>query len=100
MKDPRGEEFGLPERRETRIGDRVRFAAVDVFLPGPGGASLIPEATEFDGMVVEFSDSGPRTRAFAVVEVVRKQMMVVPVGKLERIASPAGDEAQYGEDRQ
>lgn len=81
---------GLPDSGETQIGDRVRFAVADVFLPGPGSAVLHDE-TELDGTVVEFSDSGARTRAYAVIEVIRKQMMVVPVEKLTRMAnSPDG----------
>lgn len=74
---------------ETQIGDFVRFAVADVFLPGPGSGPLLSaDETELDGTVVEFSDSGARTRAFAVVEVVRKQMVVVPVEKLSRVTGP------------
>ncbi|HWC95650.1 MAG TPA: hypothetical protein VG456_02840 [Candidatus Sulfopaludibacter sp.] len=76
----------MNDSRETQIGDHVRFAAADVFLPGPGGGSSISgDAAELDGTVIEFSDSGSKPRAFAVVEVVRRQMMVVPVDKLQSI---------------
>jgi hypothetical protein len=75
--------------RVTQIGDHVRFAAVDVFLPGTG-AGAAPDSEELDGTVVEFSDSGDRKRAFALVEVVRRQLMVVPVEKLHRVAGPSG----------
>jgi hypothetical protein len=82
MNDP----SGLPGSGETEIGDHVRFALADVFLPGPGGGPLFAgEEAELDGTVVEFSDSGDTNRAYAVVEVIRKQMMVVPVEKLERV---------------
>jgi hypothetical protein len=71
------------------IGDRVRFALADVFLPGPDvGTPPSSEMTELDGTLIEFSDSGSRTKAFAVVEVVRKQLIVVPVEKLEYVAGP------------
>jgi len=71
-------------KRETQVGDRVRFAAADIFLSGPGGLNPL-DAAELEGTVVEFSDSGSRTRAYAVVEVVRTQMMVVPVEKLASV---------------
>lgn len=72
-----------------KIGDRVRFALADIFLPGPElGGSPASEMTELDGTLIEFSDSGSKTKAFAVVEVVRKQMIVVPVEKLECVAGP------------
>jgi hypothetical protein len=45
-------------------------------------APLAP-GTEVDGMIVSFSDSGSKPQAFAVVEVVRKQTLIVPVEKLE-----------------
>ncbi|SPE40610.1 conserved hypothetical protein [Candidatus Sulfopaludibacter sp. SbA3] len=87
MKDDDGES-GLTEGCETQIGDRVRFAAADVFLPGPGGVlTPVSDVSQLDGTVIEFSDSGSRLRAFAVIEVVSKQMMVVPVEKLERLVS-------------
>jgi hypothetical protein len=34
------------------------------------------------GLIVDFSDSGPQRRAFAVVELENGQQMVVPVDKL------------------
>jgi hypothetical protein len=75
-----------------KIGDRVRFALADVFLPGPEvGAAPSSEMTETVGTLIEFSDSGPKTKAFAVVEVVRRQLIVVPVEKLEYAASPGED---------
>ena len=71
------------------IGDHVRFALADVFLPGPEpGGPFGAEATELDGTLIEFSDSGIRPKAFAVIEVVRKQLMVVPVEKLKLVAGP------------
>jgi hypothetical protein len=68
----------------------VRFERCDAFLPGPD--ELLPAPTDqIEGVVVGFSDSGTRARAFAVVEVVRKQEVVVPIDKL-RVIGPAGEE--------
>jgi hypothetical protein len=64
----------------------VRFQASDVFLPSPGGAlAAIPEETELEGTIIDFSDSGLRSRFFAVIDVVRTQSLIVPVDKLEII---------------
>lgn len=41
-----------------------------------------------EGTVVEFSDSGQRTSFFAVVEVVRRRQIVVPVEKLVVVTPP------------
>lgn len=69
-------------------GDRVRFRARDVFLPSPAGVlSPLPEETELEGTVLDFSDSGEKARYFAVVEVVRTQSLIVPVQKLEAVES-------------
>lgn len=94
LMDHPSEEFGLHEGRETQIGDRVRFAASDVFLPEIGAGSPISTGvTELEGTVIEFSDSGAKKRAYAVVEVVTRQMMVVPVRKLQSVANPPQGEA-------
>jgi len=72
----------------TKVGDRVRFLISDVFLPGPETLFASPEGeTELEGTVVDFSDSGSRTRAFVVVDVIRKQAVVVPLEKLRVISS-------------
>jgi len=64
----------------------VRFQVSDVFLPSSGGAlPSILEETELEGTIVDFSDSGLRSRFFAVIEVVRTQSLIVPVDKLEVI---------------
>jgi hypothetical protein len=39
---------------------------------------------ELEGTIVDFSDSGQRARVFAVIDVIRKQIVVVPVEKLIR----------------
>jgi hypothetical protein len=67
--------------RKTHIGDRVRFSVASIFLPDPEAAVLSP-TSEMEGVIVDFSDSGNARRAFAVVEVVRTETVVVPVNKL------------------
>jgi len=70
----------------TDKGDWVRFRVADVFLPSQEELLSAPSAdTEMEGTIVDFSDSGLKLRAFAVVEVVNKQTMVVPVEKLKLI---------------
>lgn len=76
------------------MGDKVRFALGDVFLPSQETVlAPLPRETELEGTVVDFSDSGADLRVFAVVDVVRKQAVVVPVEKLEVII-PAGPESK------
>ena len=41
-----------------------------------------PLEDEMEGTIVDFSDSGQRPRFFALVDVVRRQTLVVPVDKL------------------
>jgi hypothetical protein len=62
----------------------VQFRVEDVFWPNHEAvfAPLAPE-TEVEGVIVSFSDSGSKAHAFAVVEVVRKQTLIVPVEKLK-----------------
>ena len=56
----------------------------DVFLPNPGGVMIAsPEETELEGTIIDFSDSGPKVRYFAVVEVVKTQSLIVPVERLD-----------------
>lgn len=51
------------------------------------------EETELEGTIVDFSDSGHKTRYFAVIDVVRTQALVVPVERLEVIetSTPEGN---------
>jgi hypothetical protein len=70
----------------TDKGDWVRFRVEDVFLPGQEELLSAPSTgTEMEGAIVDFSDSGLKLRAFAVVDVVNGQTMVVPVEKLKLI---------------
>jgi hypothetical protein len=61
----------------------VRFHLSDVFLPAPEEVCSLPRGeTELEGTIVSFSDSGQRHNYFAVVDVIRKQSVVVAVDKL------------------
>jgi hypothetical protein len=62
----------------------VQFRIADVFLPGPEELFTVPPAqTELEGTVAAFSDSGAIPRFFALVEVVVRRTVVVPVEKLK-----------------
>ena len=58
----------------------------DVFLPSAEEVLALSPATELEGVVIDFSDSGSQARAFAVVDVIRRQNVVVPVEKLQVVA--------------
>jgi hypothetical protein len=61
----------------------VRFRVTDIFLPSQEEVSAaLPSDTPLEGVVVGFSDSGAALRVFAMVEVVRRQTLVVPVDKV------------------
>lgn len=74
----------------VRQGDIVRFHAADVFLPIHDELQrILSLSEELEGTVVDFSDSGMKPRIFAIVEVVTRQTMVVPIAKLHlRSAGP------------
>jgi hypothetical protein len=65
-----------------------------VFLANPEALfkPLSPDS-EVEGTIIDFSDSGSKPRAFAVVEVVSRQTMVIPVERLKLIPA-ASDEGQ------
>lgn len=66
------------------MGDKVRFQVSDVFLPASAGAfPALAGNAEMEGTIVDFSDSGPKSHYFAVIEVVRTQSLIVPVKSLE-----------------
>lgn len=70
----------------------MRFRSADVFMPSPEETfgALAPD-TPLEGVVVSFSDSGSELRVFAVVDVVRRQALVVPVNRMTVVA-PGGSE--------
>ena len=74
------------EDHPTDKGERVRFRISDVFLPSPEDLLMAPEK-ETEGAIVDFSDSGAKPRAFAVVEVDDGQTIVIPVEKLTLVRS-------------
>lgn len=89
--------FDGAERRRgrllTREGDRVHFRISDVFLPRPEDLIIASSAEEeVEGTIVGFSDSGSEPRAFAVVDVVQSQNVVVPTAKLRIVSSSGPDE--------
>jgi hypothetical protein len=70
-------------RSPTEKGDKVSFRVSDVFLPDAAEMQAAwADTAEIDGTIVDFSDSGDASRVFAVVEIVQKQSVVVPVAKL------------------
>ena len=71
----------------------MRFHLSDVFLPTPEevcALSIAEGEAELEGTVVSFSDSGQERNYFAVVDVVRKQSVVVAVEKLDVIPGDEG----------
>jgi hypothetical protein len=78
--------------RKTQIGDRVWFSVASIFLPEPEAAPALSPALEIEGVIVDFSDAGTAARAFAIVEIVRTETVVVPVDKLriESLGIPSG----------
>ena len=69
----------------------MRFRATDIFLPSAEEVLSVSPGEELEGVVVNFSDSGSTSRAFAVVDLIRRQNVVVPVEKLEVVASHSED---------
>jgi len=70
----------------TQKGDRVAFLLSDAFLPEAEEARAGQcREGEVEGTLLDFSDSGDVERAFAVVEVIERQTMVVPVEKLRAL---------------
>jgi hypothetical protein len=54
--------------------------------PQEGPLGGLPANAEIEGTIIAFSDSGSEPRVFAIVEVVTKQAMVVPVSGMDVIA--------------
>jgi fructoselysine-6-P-deglycase FrlB-like protein len=65
----------------------VWFRVSDVFLPTAGEVFGAPGTDDHvEGVVVSFSDSGSQPRVFAVVDVIRRQTVVVPVERLRPLS--------------
>ncbi len=76
----------------TQVGDKVRFSVTDVFLPGQEMVvAPLPAETRLEGTIVDFSDAGTEACVFAVVDVVRRETVVIPVEKLEIIMTPGSE---------
>lgn len=67
----------------AQIGDRVSFRIADVYLPDPPEvlANLTVDV-ETHGVVEEFSDSGDRPRAYALVRITVQLAVLIPVTAL------------------
>lgn len=62
----------------------MRFCLADVFLPNDEDLrAIFHEEEALEGTVIDFSDSGSRPNAFAIIEVIQKQTLVVPVERLQ-----------------
>ena len=72
------------ERRSpTEKGDKVSFRVADVFLPDAAEIRTAwGDTANIEGTIIDFSDSGDAPRIFAVIEVIQKRSVVVPVAKL------------------
>jgi hypothetical protein len=65
----------------------VRFQISDIFLPSREELFIGPPSeAEIEGTIVDFSDSGSKPRAFAVIEVISRHTVVVPTEKVKIIA--------------
>ncbi len=79
----------LPAGGYTEIGNRVRFSAASVFIPNLEQAvGIFSRDDDLEGMIAGFSDSGASAKVYAVVDVVRKLSLVVPVDDLNLISGP------------
>lgn len=66
-----------------REGDKVRFHAADIFLPTRDDLpNALTTTQEIEGIVADISDGGLQPHAFAVVQVMAVQNVVVPIEKL------------------
>ena len=62
----------------------MTFKLSSSFLPSPDElASSLSLEGELEGVVIDFSDSGTTADAFAIVEVVKKKTVVVPLDMLK-----------------
>jgi hypothetical protein len=72
----------------AQVGDRVGFRISDVFLPEPAEVlSHLTAEAEAQGVVVEFSDSGSRPKAYALVRITSQQSVLIPVSALRILRS-------------
>lgn len=70
-------------------GDKVRFYVTDIFLPTRDDLpNALTTTQEIEGIVADISDAGLQPRAFAVVQVMAPQNVVVPIDKLAILNEP------------
>jgi hypothetical protein len=70
-------------RFPTEKGDKVVFRVSDVFLPSAEELRGVWADTDLvEGTIIDFSDSGNEPRLFAVIEVLQRRTVVVPVASL------------------
>jgi hypothetical protein len=78
----------------------VVFRISDAFLPDSTVLKLaFADATELEGTVVGFSDSGNARRFFALIEVTQKKTVVVPVENLRPLGAAQNDRPQQHEEK-
>jgi hypothetical protein len=74
------------------LGDTVRFRTTDIFLPlADELPSELMESSVLEGTIRSFSDSSQKPRVFAVVEVVLRRSVVVPVVKLQVVEAGSSE---------
>ena len=79
------------ESASAEIGDRVSFRISDVYLPEPSEVlNRLTADVEANGVIVEFSDSGSKPHAYAVVRLTAEQSVLLPVAAL-RLINCRGD---------
>lgn len=67
----------------TEKGIKVRFHLSDVFLPNTSDLRAdFHEGDEIEGTLIDFSDSGERQHAFALIEITQKRTVIILVEKL------------------
>ena len=73
----------MESAESVHVGDRVSFCISDVFLPEPSEvlANLTADVRT-EGVVVEFSDSGNVPRAYVMVRITPRQMVLLPISAL------------------
>jgi hypothetical protein len=81
---------GGQEKSSSEKRDKVSFRVSDVFLPDVEELRAAwGDTAEVEGTIVDFSDSGSASRVFAVIEVLQRHIVVVPVAKLTCRSNPA-----------
>ena len=75
----------------TQKGDTVWFCISDAFLPSADELGVFATDEKVEGTVIDFSDSGPKPAYFAVIDVIRRHTVVVPVEKVGIVPGKPGN---------